>query len=121
MKTSINVPDWLHDDATDCAPDVPFGELVRDALILALPLWRAHNAKHTDYKLMYDIKLRATKAESDRAVRAAMAEVKQDRDRRRRAAKVPAPGVPPNGRSQAGRKSPTKATAPRRSRVKAKP
>ena len=39
MKTSINIPEWLHDKVTDTCPDVPFGTLARDALLIALPVW----------------------------------------------------------------------------------
>lgn len=40
MKTSINVPDWLHDQVEAATPGLSFSEACRDALLLALPAWR---------------------------------------------------------------------------------
>lgn len=44
MKTSVNIPDWLHDEVRQLAGETPFGEQVRDALLIALPLWRSEAA-----------------------------------------------------------------------------
>lgn len=39
MKTSINVPEWLYEQVSAACPEIPFGTLARDALIIALPVW----------------------------------------------------------------------------------
>lgn len=40
IKTSIDIPEWLHQQALDSCPDMKFGQLVRDALLIAIPEWR---------------------------------------------------------------------------------
>ena len=63
MKTSINVPDWLHQEAVDLNPGQAFGLLVRDALLIALPEWRK-TANRTPVEKALRMQLRLEQARS---------------------------------------------------------
>ena len=89
MKTSINVPDWLHDQVQAATPGLSFSEACRDALLLALPTW----ASSTDTPAI-TISLRAR-------LRIAQAE----------AARALAPDTPPADPRRNGRKSAPKRKA----------
>lgn len=39
MKSSFDLPDWLYEQVRHTCPNQPFGSLIRDALIIALPVW----------------------------------------------------------------------------------
>lgn len=52
MKTSLNVPEWLRREAEAASPDIPFGTLLRDALVIALPEWRKHSTSSREARLM---------------------------------------------------------------------
>ena len=111
MKTSINVPDELHTTVQDLNPDATFGELVRDALLIALPLWRDEATKGSIVAEMAR-KLRLAEASADRAV---VAPIRRYRPRTvspdppAPAAKGPASR--PARRPAAAKRSVTKATA----------
>ena len=62
MKTSVNIPDWLHDEVRQLAPDTPFGEQVRDALLIALPVWR-QDSQESALKRALKAKLRELEAQ----------------------------------------------------------
>lgn len=67
MKTSINVPDWLHDQVQAATPGLSFSEACRDALLLALPAW-ASNTDTPAVTIPLRAKLRIAQAEAARAL-----------------------------------------------------
>ena len=66
MKTSVNIPNWLHAEAVALNPDAPFGVLVRDALLIALPEWR-RSGKAAPIERALAMQLRLARSESARA------------------------------------------------------
>jgi hypothetical protein len=67
MKQSINFPDWLRDEVADLAPGLNFSDLVKDALLLALPGWRK-SAEKSPVELELRVKLRLAQATADRVM-----------------------------------------------------
>lgn len=109
MKTSINIPDQLHDQAQDLAPEIPFGELVRDALVLALPLWKA-DAAGGPAMLALKVRLRAAEAAAGLEGVGLMRRQRKPRATPRPPAPpAPVPATPPTRRKVAAPKSGTKA------------
>ena len=107
MKTSIWVPDWLHDQATDTDPEIPFSEMVRDAILIALPVW-AREADKSSIERRLRAKVRMLEADAARA----QVQLPERRNRRKASARPsavagPAPDAPPAGRRPDGRKSQT--------------
>lgn len=90
MKTSINVPDWLHDQVQAATPGLSFSEACRDALLLCLPKWAGEN-DGSGYGTVVKARLRMATAEVERAR---------------------APDTRPNGRPAGARKSGTRRKAP---------
>lgn len=111
MKTSVNIPDWLHDECRELAGDAPFGEQVRDALFIALPVWKKDGAE-TAFKRALKAKMREIDA---RAAQAAKNRLEYERSR---AAKKPAarakraPASAPARPPVAGKASRTRAAKP---------
>lgn len=92
MKTSINVPDWLHREAVALNPDQAFGELVRDALLIALPEWRK-NAGRSPVERALRMQLRLETARNAlEANRAAPDDGEGEPAPGRRSRREPAPG-----------------------------
>lgn len=121
MKTSINIPDQLHDQAQDLAPEIPFGELVRDALVLALPLWQA-DAAGGPAMLALKVRLRAAEAAAGLEGVGLMRRQRKPRATPRPPAPpAPVPATPPTRRKAAAPKSATKATTKSRPPAKSQP
>ena len=112
MKTSINVPDWLHQEVVQLNPDQAFGELVRDALLIALPEWR-RNASKSSVERALRMQLRLEQARNARADAPAVPAVEAEKPApRRRARPKTAPDARSNGHPVAGRQSQTRASVP---------
>lgn len=109
MKTSITLPDVLHTTVQDLAPDSPFGELVRDALVMALPTWEAEKAQG-QVVLDLNIKLRAARASAAQAGLVTVRQQRKPRAQTRPAAPPkPVPATPPARPRKAAPKSATRA------------
>lgn len=111
MKTSINIPEWLHDKVTATCPGVPFGTLARDALIIALPEWDRHGPDGAAARaLEVELRLLSARAAQAGVTLPQTAPARQQRARPR-ATPTPPPAAPPTRRKSAARKSPTKVAA----------
>lgn len=111
MKTSINVPDELHHQVQDLAPDIPFGELVRDALLLALPIWQA-DVKQGPVVMQLQLKLRAVEASAGEHGVSLVRRQRKPRPASPPAEReAPAPATAPARRPRAGKQSATTAQA----------
>jgi len=109
VKTSINVPDWLHEDVTALAPEVPFGEMVRDALIIALPVWtKAAAGSAAEIPLRARLRFAEANAAQERVRRVALEAAEQAR-RDRRAKPKRAPATRPKSHPDGDRQSDSKA------------
>ncbi len=112
MKTSINVPDWLHQQVCDTDPELTFSEAVRDALLIAAPVW----AKEQDRSsIERKLKMRVRMLEAD-AARSAV-RLPERRHRGKAAGRLPAPAAPAPDARRAGRPrpAPRSATTPKAS------
>lgn len=98
MKTSVNVPDWLRQEAAELNPGVQFGAIIRDALLIALPQWRRKAGQPAAVRaLRMELRLRA--AQQAAAQQAAHKGSRGPRASRRHAATpTPAPATPPKPR-----------------------
>ena len=109
MKTSINVPDWLHQEAVALNPDQAFGLLVRDALLIALPEWRK-TAGRTPVEKALRMQLRLEQARGGlESGRRPPAGAEAPADRRPPVQQEPGPDSPPAGHQNGGAKSGTTA------------
>lgn len=112
MKTSINVPDWLHREAVALNPDQAFGELVRDALLIALPEWRK-NAGRSPVERALRMQLRLETARNAlEANRAGSDGEEGEPVPGQPARRVPGPGGRLADHRNGGRRSSSRATAP---------
>ena len=112
MKTSLNIPDWLVEDIKAQYPDMVFGDLLRDALLIARPVWAAEAAKgKLTLTLRCKIRLAEATAAQERAMRLAAEKAARASKRRPRAAKR-APASKPARLRPAAVKSPTTAAGP---------
>lgn len=113
MKTSINVPDWLHAEAQALHPDTPFGVIVRDALLISLQTWRGMESR-TAVERALKMQLRLETAKNAREAELAAKAAQARKAARRRAAKTkPVPGVRPAHRPASARMSETMAAKQR--------
>lgn len=109
VKTSINIPDQLHAQVQDLAPELPFGELVRDALVLALPQWQLEVTGGAGVLALH-VRVRAAEAAAALAGGETIRRQRKPRVNPRPAAPaVPAPDAPPARRKATARKSATTA------------
>lgn len=109
MKTSINVPDWLHQQVCDSDPEISFSEQVRDALLIATPVWRKEAGKSS---IERRLKARVRMLEAEAAREAVKLPERRNRPKRvKRPAKraAPAPDAPRAGRR--GSAAPSQTTA----------
>lgn len=109
MKTSINVPDWLHQAVCDSDPEITFSEQCRDALLIAMPVWRRETERSTIERRL-KAKVRMLEADAARA-QVLLPERRHRRARpaSREAAATPAPDSRPARRRPAGPQSQTRA------------
>lgn len=111
MKTSIIIPDGLHRQVADLAPDVSFGELVRDALLIAMPTWEK---EHVQGPVVAEMARRLRTAEAN-ASPAAVGRVRSwTPPRAPQSPPAPAkraPATPPARPKAGGKRSATKAAA----------
>lgn len=112
MKTSIHVPQDLYDACTSLDPDIPFAELMRDALVLGLRQWREEvKAGPAVFKLQMQV--RAAQSAADLAgAKVPYRGGRTRADRRRAAPPAPEPATPPAGRKAPAKRSGTTAQAP---------
>lgn len=112
MKTSVNIPDWLHEQARATSPNLPFGVQVRDALLLALPVWK-DAAASSPVRNEIDAQVRLTQALAARAgVKLPKDTAPLRRAHRRAVRREQVPGAPPARPKAAGKPSATKAGLP---------
>lgn len=105
MRTSVTVPDWLAQAARDANPGTPFGVIVRDALVRAVPDWRRENTTNPQLRVLRQ-RMRIATAKGRLNPPEPPLTVKPLRPRTGRPT-VPAPGsaTPPKHRPRAGRAS----------------
>lgn len=112
MKSSFNLPEWLYDQVQRTCPGQPFGTLVRDALIIALPVWSELGPERAlEQALQSELRILAATAAAQGVELPPEARPSKP-GRRRAAAQAPAPEAPPAGRPAGGRKSQTKPRSP---------
>jgi hypothetical protein len=111
MKSTLNVPDWLHDQVQEACPGAAMTTIINDALVLALPTWRkAEHLPASIRALKAQIRVQeAANVQAQKAVREAARTTPAPR--RRPARSKPVPETVPARRQAVARASATKAQA----------
>ena len=108
MKQSVIVPDAIVEEVQRLNPGVTMSVLIRDALLIALPVWRRLEGKSAVER---SLKMQLRLAEAESALEAAQRQQAQEQrptGRGRSAQPKPAPGAAPTGPKAGGRSSGSK-------------
>lgn len=108
VKQSINIPPWLREQVRQACPDVPFGSAARDALIIALPVWRAQQGGRLEAELKAQMRLLKAASDAQAAGQPKGARPSKARPARKSARQAPAPGARPTHRRDSGKTSAAK-------------